>query len=69
MVLDLVLHLDETVSIYGVVAIFDMNGVTWQHGLQMTPTIIKRYLEAQIENEIHSHPIQTKLISLQKSYL
>lgn len=42
MVLDLVLHLDETVSIYGAVAIFDMAGVTWQHGIQMTPLIIKR---------------------------
>lgn len=45
MVLDLVLHLDESVSIFGVVAIFDMTGVTWQHGLKMTPTIIKRYIE------------------------
>lgn len=42
MVLDLVLRLDESVSIFGVVAIFDMTGVTWQHGLKMTPTIIKR---------------------------
>lgn len=49
MVLDLVLHLDESVSIYGVVAIFDMAGVTWQHGLQMTPTIIKRYFILRIE--------------------
>lgn len=44
MVLDVVLYLDETVSIYGAVAIFDMRGVTLQHGLQMTPTIIKRCL-------------------------
>lgn len=44
MVLDLVLYMDESVSIHGVVAIFDMAGVTWQHGLQMTPTIIKRYI-------------------------
>lgn len=43
MVLDVVLHLDESISIYGAVAIFDMRGVTWQHGLEMTPTIIKRY--------------------------
>lgn len=44
MVLDVILHMDETVSIYGTVAIFDMKGVTWRHGLQMTPTIIKRYI-------------------------
>lgn len=43
MVLDVILHMDETISIYGTVAIFDMKGVTWRHGLQMTPTIIKRY--------------------------
>lgn len=42
MILDLVLHLDETVSIYGSMAIFDMAKVSWQHGLAMTPTIIKR---------------------------
>jgi len=42
MVLDVVLYLDETISIYGTVAIFDMKGVTWRHGMQMTPTIIKR---------------------------
>lgn len=54
MVLDLVLHMDESVSIYGVVAIFDMAGVTWQHGLQMTPTIIKRYLHRS--NKINCRP-------------
>lgn len=42
MVLDVVLNIDEAVSIYGCVAIFDMKGVTLQHALQMTPTIIKR---------------------------
>lgn len=42
MVLDVILYLDETISIYGCVAIFDMKGVTWRHGMQMTPTIIKR---------------------------
>lgn len=44
MVLDVILYLDETISIYGAVAIFDMDGVTWRHGVQMTPTIIKRQL-------------------------
>lgn len=45
MVLDVILYLDETISIYGTVAIFDMKGVTWRHGMQMTPTIIKRQLQ------------------------
>lgn len=49
MVLDVVLHLDESISIYGAVAIFDMKGVTWQHSLEMTPTIIKRYYNNKIE--------------------
>lgn len=42
MLLDLVLHLDESVSIFGAIAIIDMAGVSWAHGLQMTPIIIKR---------------------------
>lgn len=42
MVLDLALYMDESISIFGVVAIFDMAGVTWQHGLEMKPTIVKR---------------------------
>lgn len=46
MVLDVILYLDETISIYGTVAIFDMKGVTWRHGLQMTPTIISRQLKS-----------------------
>lgn len=43
MVLDLALYLDESVSIYGAIAIVDMDNVSWAHGLQMTPMIIKRY--------------------------
>lgn len=42
MLLDLALFLDESVSIFGAVAIIDMAGITWQHALQMTPLIIKR---------------------------
>lgn len=44
MILDLMLHLDETISIYGCIAILDMANVTLQHGLAMTPTIIKRFI-------------------------
>lgn len=42
MVLDLALYLDESVSIFGAVAIVDMNSIGWGHALQMTPVIIKR---------------------------
>lgn len=42
MLLDLVLHSDETISVYGVVAIFDMTGVTLGHALQLPPKLIRR---------------------------
>jgi hypothetical protein len=41
MILDFLLQSDETISIYGIHAIFDMAGVSLGHALQMTPTIIK----------------------------
>lgn len=46
MVLDLLLHLDETISVYGIVAIFDMKNVTLGHALQLTPSLIKRTVES-----------------------
>lgn len=46
MVLDLLLHLDETISVYGIVAIFDMKDVTLGHALQLTPSLIKRTVES-----------------------
>lgn len=42
MLLDLVLHLDESISIYGVSALFDMNRVQLGHALQLNPPLIKR---------------------------
>lgn len=43
MILDLVLYLDESISVFGAVALFDMSNVTWAHGLQFSsPTIIQR---------------------------
>ncbi|XP_039291301.1 retinol-binding protein pinta isoform X2 [Nilaparvata lugens] len=33
---------DESISVYGVVAIIDLNGVTLGHARQMTPSIIKK---------------------------
>lgn len=46
MVLDLLLHLDETVSIYGIVAVFDMKNVTLNHALQLPPSLVKRTVES-----------------------
>ena len=46
MLLDLVLHLDESVSVYGVSAIFDMNKVTLGHALQLNPPLIKRSVQS-----------------------
>ncbi|XP_058467874.1 retinol-binding protein pinta [Malaya genurostris] len=46
MILDLILHLDETISIYGIVAIFDMKNVTLSHALQLPPSLIKRTVES-----------------------
>lgn len=43
MILDLLLHLDDMVSVYGIVAIFDMRGVTLGHALQLPPSMIKKY--------------------------
>lgn len=46
MILDLLLTMDESISFHGIVAIFDMTAVTWQHALQLTPTLIKRSVES-----------------------
>lgn len=46
MMLDLVLAADQSISVYGIAAIFDMRGVTLAHALQLTPTLIKRSVEA-----------------------
>lgn len=46
MLLDLVLHLDESVSIYGVSAIFDMQNVQLGHALQLNPPLIKRSVQS-----------------------
>lgn len=46
MLLDLVLHQDESVSIYGVSAIFDMHKVQLGHALQLNPPLIKRSVQS-----------------------
>lgn len=42
MILDYVLHTDESPSLYGVTAIFDMAGVQWGHATMLPPTLVKR---------------------------
>lgn len=42
MILDLVLAADEAVSVYGVVAIFDMSGVHFGHALALPPAVFKK---------------------------
>lgn len=46
MLLDLVLAEDESVSIYGVSAIFDMDKVQLGHALQLNPPLIKRSVQS-----------------------
>ncbi|XP_062701989.1 retinol-binding protein pinta isoform X2 [Aedes albopictus] len=46
MILDLLLYLDETISIYGIVAVFDMKNVTLNHALQLPPSLVKRTVES-----------------------
>ncbi|EAA01738.5 retinol-binding protein pinta [Anopheles merus] len=57
MILDLLMHLDETVSVHGVVAIFDMQGVTLGHALQLTPSMIKKSVESW-----ENYPCKPKLL-------
>uniref|UniRef100_A0A1Y9HED9 CRAL-TRIO domain-containing protein n=1 Tax=Anopheles funestus TaxID=62324 RepID=A0A1Y9HED9_ANOFN len=57
MILDLLMYLDETVSIHGVVAIFDMQGVTLGHALQLTPSMIKKSVESW-----ENYPCKPKLL-------
>lgn len=44
MILDLVIDSDETISVYGIAAVFDMTGVNIGHAMQLPPGLVKRYL-------------------------
>ncbi|XP_011307961.1 alpha-tocopherol transfer protein isoform X2 [Fopius arisanus] len=46
MILDLALKDHVSASVYGISAIFDMTGVSLDHALQMTPSVIKRLTHA-----------------------
>lgn len=44
MILDLVEAEDEYISVYGVVAVFDMSGVGLGHAMQLPPSLIKKWV-------------------------
>lgn len=46
MILDILLYMQPEMSKVGIVAIFDMTGVSLGHGLQMTPMHIKKCVES-----------------------
>jgi CRAL/TRIO domain len=46
MILDYLIQKDETISVFGVRAIFDMTGVSLGHAKQLPPRLIKRWVQA-----------------------
>lgn len=46
MVLDLAIRENELVSIYGIIAILDMTGISMGHALQLPPNVIKKLVHA-----------------------
>jgi len=46
MALELALEDDETVSVFGVVAVFDLIGVTLGHAMQLPPHVVKKAVHA-----------------------
>lgn len=46
MLVDLLLETDEIISVFGVFAICDLNGVTLGHALQLTPPLVKKAVHA-----------------------
>ncbi|CRK94917.1 CLUMA_CG008408, isoform A, partial [Clunio marinus] len=53
MILDYLVSIDESISVYGIRAIFDMQGIAFGHALQMTPMLIKRAV-----NSWDSYPLR-----------
>lgn len=63
MTLDLAVEMDESVSVYGVTAIFDLNATTFSHATQMTPSIIKKAVHAWQD----CYPLRTKSLDFVNS--
>lgn len=58
MIIDLVLHLDESISVYGITAIFDMTNVTAGHAMQLPPTMIKKCVESWENYPCRTHMLE-----------
>lgn len=63
MTLDLAVEMDESASVYGVTAIFDLNCTTLSHATQMTPSIIKKAVHAWQD----CYPLRTKSLDFVNS--
>lgn len=61
MILDIAAMENELCQIYGVAAIFDMSGVTIWHGKAMTPSVIKRAVNAW--QNYHCRPKQFEFVN------
>ncbi|XP_015585514.1 retinol-binding protein pinta [Cephus cinctus] len=46
MILDVAIKQNEMVSLHGVKVVFDLNGVTLNHALQMPPSVVKRLVHS-----------------------
>ncbi|XP_021930137.1 retinol-binding protein pinta isoform X2 [Zootermopsis nevadensis] len=56
MTLELALEDDETVSVFGVAAVFDLSGVTLGHAMQLPPHVVKKAVHAWQ----NCYPVRTK---------
>lgn len=61
MILDLIAMENELMQIYGVIAIFDLENISFDHARQMTPTLIRRLVTAW-EN-YHCRPKQLEFLN------
>lgn len=46
MALELALEEDETTSVFGIAAVFDLSGVTFGHAMQFPPHVVKKVVHA-----------------------
>jgi len=46
MTLELAMEDDETISVFGVAAVFDLSGVTLGHAMQLPPHVVKKAVHA-----------------------
>ncbi|PSN50561.1 Retinol-binding protein pinta [Blattella germanica] len=56
MALELALEDDESISVFGVAAVFDLNGVTLGHAMQLPPHVVKKAVHAWQD----CYPVRTR---------